>query len=63
MLEPTQLLYQQLFVLGSIFHDNATEERLYLIDTLTKFVGPIRKTSLLYRFDPLNKVNPHRYID
>lgn len=34
-----------------------------MITTLTDFLGPLRKTILLYRFDFLNKVNPHKYID
>lgn len=54
---------QHLFTLGSIFNDYASEDRFYLIESLIKFVGPIKKTHLLYRYDPLNKTNPHRYID
>lgn len=36
---------------------------MYLIETLTSFLGPIKRTHLLYRFDSINKANPHRYID
>jgi hypothetical protein len=49
--------------LGSIFNERSIVERLYLIESLTNFLGPIKRTHLLYRFDPLNRTNPHRYID
>ena len=39
------------------------DERQYLLNTLTTYVGPIKKSQLLYRFDPFNKTNPHKYID
>ena len=61
--KPEEVQNQHLFVLGSIFTEYANDERLYLIETLTNFLGPIKKTNLLYRFDALNKTNPHRYID
>lgn len=52
-----------LFPLGSIFEDSDYLERLFLIEKLTSYLGPIKKTKLLYRLDPYNKVNFHRYVD
>ena len=39
------------------------EERLFLINSLTTHLGPIKRTRLLYRFDSFNRTNPHKYID
>ncbi len=52
-----------LFALGSIFAEENSADRQYLIDTLTNLIGPISRTNLLYRYDPFNKTNPHKYID
>ena len=60
---PENLQNAHLFTLGSIFDDRATEERLFLINSLTAYVGPIKRSRLLYRFDAFNRTNPHRYID
>ena len=49
--------------MGSIFNEKTNEERIYLIETLVNFVGPIKRSHLLYRFDSFNRTNPHKYID
>ena len=52
-----------MFAIGSIFDDYSLDERQFLINTLVSYLGPIKKTKLLYRFDSFNKTNPHKYID
>ena len=43
---------------------NEDEHRYYLVSTIQKFrKNIIQKTKLLYRWDKLNEVNIHRYID
>jgi hypothetical protein len=54
--------------LGTIFSDSEIvtdfEKKEILIDKLKEFVeGGALKTKLLYRTDPLNKTNFHKYID
>lgn len=51
------------FFTGKIFQHFNNEEKSYLINQLKSRIGDFQRTHLVYRYDPLNKVNFHRYID
>lgn len=55
--------YTHLFPPGFIFDYADHDERLYLIENLVSYLGSIRRTRLLFRYDHFNKTNFHRYID
>lgn len=51
------------FFIGNVL-DGMEDDREYLVSMLQKNTrNHIRKTALIYQYDPLNKVNFHKYID
>lgn len=52
-----------MFPLGGIFDYHDSRERLFLIQKLEGYVGTIKNAKLLFKTDPYNKTNFHRYID
>ena len=57
------LPYLHLFPPGFIFEDHDYQERLFLLEHLQRYTGPIKKTRLLYRADAHNRTNFHKYVD
>ena len=54
---------EHLFTAGDIFDQYYEQQRLELISKLESKLRPIKRTKLIYKYDTMNRVNFHKYID